>query len=223
VHSTTQDRAAHTSLILAAEGRKLLSSIPDKATSGVAPLPGTRAPLSAFEPGDLLHAVALTPGGRPAIARAAGAACQLRAVETGTPAANGQGRATIRLPSGELRTIRLEGKGQLVNSTSTLTRASAGRVARTNREAVTTPPSLRVLRTGAVGRLRGKAGRSRWLGRRPTVRGVARNPVDHPHGGSTRGRPSVTFRGWPTKGQPTVSNAKKAARRAANLSGSSSN
>jgi large subunit ribosomal protein L2 len=40
-----------------------------------------------------------------------------------------------------------------------------------------------------------KAGRSRWLGRRPTVRGTARNPVDHPHGGNSIGRPSVTFKG----------------------------
>lgn len=53
----------------------------------------------------------------------------------------------------------------------------------------------------------GKAGVSRRLGRRPTVRGVAMNPVDHPHGGgegrSSGGRPSVTPWGRPTKGQPT--------------------
>jgi large subunit ribosomal protein L2 len=46
----------------------------------------------------------------------------------------------------------------------------------------------------------GKAGRNRFLGRRPTVRGVAMNPVDHPHGGRTNGgRPSVTPWGLPTK------------------------
>jgi len=53
----------------------------------------------------------------------------------------------------------------------------------------------------------GKAGRSRWLNRRPTVRGVAMNPIDHPHGGgqgkTTAGRPSVTPWGKLTKGQPT--------------------
>ncbi len=53
----------------------------------------------------------------------------------------------------------------------------------------------------------GKAGRSRYLGRRPYVRGVAMNPVDHPHGGgqgkTSGGRPSVTPWGRPTKGQPT--------------------
>jgi large subunit ribosomal protein L2 len=53
----------------------------------------------------------------------------------------------------------------------------------------------------------GKAGRSRWLNKRSSVRGVAMNPVDHPHGGgegkTSGGRPSVTPWGKPTKGQPT--------------------
>jgi ribosomal protein L2 len=56
-----------------------------------------------------------------------------------------------------------------------------------------------------------KAGRSRWLGRRPKVRGVAMNPVDHPHGGRTSGgRPSVTPWGRPTKGWKTRSPKKTA-------------
>lgn len=51
----------------------------------------------------------------------------------------------------------------------------------------------------------GKAGQSRLLGIRPSVRGIAMNPVDHPHGGRTNGgRPSVTPWGIPTKGKPTV-------------------
>jgi len=53
----------------------------------------------------------------------------------------------------------------------------------------------------------GKAGANRWLGRRPTVRGVAMNPVDHPHGGgegkTSGGRVSVTPWGFLTKGKPT--------------------
>lgn len=53
----------------------------------------------------------------------------------------------------------------------------------------------------------GKAGRARWLGRRPSVRGVAMNPIDHPHGGgegkTSGGRPSVTPWGKVAKGQPT--------------------
>ncbi len=50
----------------------------------------------------------------------------------------------------------------------------------------------------------GKAGRSRWLGIRPHVRGVAMNPIDHPMGGDTSGgRPSVSPWGWPSKGYKT--------------------
>ncbi len=50
----------------------------------------------------------------------------------------------------------------------------------------------------------GKAGRTRWLGRRPRVRGIAKNPVDHPHGGRTNGgRHPVTPWGLPTKGYKT--------------------
>jgi len=67
---------------------------------------------------------------------------------------------------------------------------------------------------GAVGRsehkseMLGKAGRSRWLGRKPHVRGVAMNPVDHPHGGgegkSGQGNPHpVSPWGWHTKGRKT--------------------
>jgi large subunit ribosomal protein L2 len=56
----------------------------------------------------------------------------------------------------------------------------------------------------------GKAGRNRWKGWRPTVRGVAMNPVDHPHGGgegrTSGGRPSCTPWGVPTKGKKTRNN-----------------
>jgi len=58
-----------------------------------------------------------------------------------------------------------------------------------------------------------KAGRSRWLGKRPSVRGVAMNPIDHPHGGgegkTSGGRPSVTPWGRITRGLPTRKNLKK--------------
>jgi large subunit ribosomal protein L2 len=60
---------------------------------------------------------------------------------------------------------------------------------------------------------KGKAGRSRWLNKRPIVRGVAKNPVDHPHGGgegkTSGGRPSVTPKGKITKGLPTRKKLKK--------------
>jgi len=57
--------------------------------------------------------------------------------------------------------------------------------------------------------IRGKAGVSRLKGRRPITRGIAMNPVDHPHGGRTNGgRPSCTPWGIPTKGKPTVKKKK---------------
>jgi len=60
----------------------------------------------------------------------------------------------------------------------------------------------------------GKAGRTRWIGRRPKVRGVVMNPVDHPHGGgegkSSGGRHPVTPWGVPTKGHKTRKNRSSA-------------
>jgi large subunit ribosomal protein L2 len=62
----------------------------------------------------------------------------------------------------------------------------------------------------------GKAGRSRWLGIRPTVRGVAMNPIDHPHGGgegrTSGGRHPVTPWGVPTKGHKTRNKNKTSSR-----------
>ncbi len=90
--------------------------------------------------------------------------------------------ALIRLPSSELRRVLLA------------CRATIGAVSNPNHE------------NGSSG----KAGRSRWLGRRPTVRGVAMNPVDHPHGGgegrTSGGRHPVTPWGKPTKGKKTRKN-----------------
>lgn len=88
--------------------------------------------------------------------------------------------ALLRLPSGEQRRVRLE------------CRATVGQVGNLDHENITV----------------GKAGRSRWLGRRPAVRGVVMNPVDHPHGGGEGkapiGRPSpVTPWGKPTLGKKT--------------------
>ena len=87
--------------------------------------------------------------------------------------------AQIKLPSGEVRMVSLDCK------------ATIGQVGNLEHENV---------------RL-GKAGRNRWKGRRPHVRGVAMNPVDHPHGGgegkSSGGRHPVTPWGVPTKGYKT--------------------
>src|SRR3546814_19287825 len=63
----------------------------------------------------------------------------------------------------------------------------------------------------------GKAGRNRWLGKKPSVRGVALNPVDHPHGGcegrTSGGRHPVTPWGKPTKGTRTRARKKQRSKR----------
>ncbi len=92
------------------------------------------------------------------------------------------GWAQIKLASGELRLVR----GECM--------ATVG--------AVSNPDQANV----SIG----KAGRNRWLGRRPVVRGVAMNPIDHPHGGgegrTSGGRHPVTPWGKPTKGRKTRNN-----------------
>ncbi len=93
-----------------------------------------------------------------------------------------QGYALLRLKSGEQRMVRAE------------CMATVG--------AVSNPDHANIKL--------GKAGRNRWLGKRPSVRGVAMNPVDHPHGGgegrTSGGRHPVTPWGKPTKGKRTRSN-----------------
>lgn len=95
-----------------------------------------------------------------------------------------QGFAQIKLASGELRMVPAE------------CMASVG--------AVSNPDHMNVNL--------GKAGRNRWLGRKPHVRGVVMNPVDHPHGGgegrTSGGRHPVTPWGKPTKGAKTRKNKK---------------
>lgn len=89
------------------------------------------------------------------------------------------GMVTLKLPSNEIRMVRED------------CRATIGEVGNRSHEMIKL----------------GKAGRSRWLGRRPKVRGVAMNPVDHPMGGgegkSSGGRHPVTPWGVPTKGYKT--------------------
>ncbi len=93
-----------------------------------------------------------------------------------------QGMALVRMPSGEQRLVRAE------------CMATIG--------AVSNPDNQN--------QNLGKAGRKRWMGVRPTVRGVAMNPIDHPHGGgegrTSGGRHPVTPWGKPTKGKRTRTN-----------------
>ncbi len=92
--------------------------------------------------------------------------------------------ATLRLPSTEMRLVHLD------------CRATVGQIGNTTHENITI----------------GKAGRSRWKGKRPKVRGSAMNPVDHPHGGgegkSNSGRHPVTPWGKPTNGYRTRNKGK---------------
>ncbi|MFQ5766059.1 MAG: 50S ribosomal protein L2 [Rhodospirillales bacterium] len=95
-----------------------------------------------------------------------------------------QGYAQLRLNSGELRMVRAE------------CMATVGAVSNPDQQNIKL----------------GKAGRKRWLGKKPQVRGVAMNPIDHPHGGgegrSSGGRHPVSPWGKPTKGKRTRSNKK---------------
>lgn len=95
-----------------------------------------------------------------------------------------QGYAQIKLNSGELRMVRAE------------CMATVGAVSNSDKARIKL----------------GKAGRKRWLGKRPSVRGVVMNPIDHPHGGgegrSSGGRHPVTPWGKPTKGKRTRHNKK---------------
>jgi large subunit ribosomal protein L2 len=121
--------------------------------------------------GTTIHNVELFPGRGGQLARSAGAMVQLAAKE---------GKfAHIKLPSGEVRLVRLD------------CFATIGQVGNIDHENI----------------VWGKAGRSRWAGRRPKVRGVAMNPVDHPMGGgegrSSGGRHPCTPWGKPTKGYKT--------------------
>lgn len=89
--------------------------------------------------------------------------------------------ALLKLPSGELRNVLAE------------CRATVGQVGNLDQENVSY----------------GKAGRIRWLGRRPVTRGIAKNPVDHPHGGGegrSKGNHPQTPWGKPTKGYKTRKN-----------------
>ena len=90
--------------------------------------------------------------------------------------------AQVKLSSGEIRLVRVE------------CRATIGMVSNPDKKNIKL----------------GKAGRKRWLGIRPVVRGVAMNPVDHPHGGgegrTSGGRNPVSRKGFSAKGKKTRNN-----------------
>jgi len=138
-------------------------------------LPGNALPLRNIPVGTLVHNVELQPGRGAQMCRSAGAQAQLLAKEGD--------RATLKLPSGEVRRVALD------------CMATVGQVGNLDHENVSV----------------GKAGRRRWLGFRPTVRGTVMNPVDHPMGGGEgrgKGNHPMTPWGKPTKGYKTRRGAK---------------
>lgn len=134
--------------------------------------PGNALPLANIPVGTVIHNIELYPGKGAQLVRSAGVAAQLMAKENGM--------ATVRLPSGEYRKVRLT------------CIACIGQVGNVDHANISI----------------GKAGRKRHMGVRPTVRGSVMNPCDHPHGGgegkSPVGRPGpVTPWGKPALGYKT--------------------
>lgn len=140
--------------------------------------PGNTLPIANIPVGTMIYNIELYPGKGGQLVRSAGCSAQLMAKENGV--------AQVRLPSGEVRIVRLNCK------------ATIGQVSNVEHENVKI----------------GKAGKTRHRGIRPTVRGSAMNPCDHPHGGgegkSPIGRPSpVTPWGKPAMGYKTRSKKAK--------------
>ena len=172
------NRTARIALLVYADGEKRYIIAPDKLTVGTTVVSGADAapdlgnclPLANIPLGTFVHAIEMKPGKGAQMARSAGTYAQLTARDSG--------KATLKLPSGEIR---------LVPATCMATIGTTSNPDHMNIEI-------------------GKAGRSRWLGIRPQTRGVAMNPVDHPMGGgegkSSGGHPKSPT-GVPAKGYRT--------------------
>ena len=130
--------------------------------------PGNSLPISAIPVGTIIHNIELYPGKGGQLVRSAGAQAQLMAKENGT--------AQVRLPSGEVRIVRLD------------CYATIGQVGNIEHDTIKI----------------GKAGKTRHKGIRPTVRGSVMNPCDHPHGGG-EGRAPIGHAGPMTPwGKPAL-------------------
>ena len=174
------NRSAYIALLQNTEGEKSYIIAPVGLTAGDTVYsgadadikPGNTLPIGNIPVGTFLHNIELYPGKGAQLVRSAGTFAQLIAKENGV--------AQVRLPSGEVRLIRLDCK------------ATVGQVGNIEHDTVKL----------------GKAGKKRHMGIRPTVRGSVMNPVDHPHGGgegrSPIGRPTpVTPWGKPALGYKT--------------------
>lgn len=183
------NRSARISLVVYADGEKRYIITPEKLKVGDTVV---SAPNAEIKPGNTMPLSAIPLGTQVHnVELRAGKGGQLaRSAGTSVQLAAKEGNyAQVRLRSGEIRKVRLE------------CLATIGVVGNSDHS------NLSV----------GKAGRSRWLGIRPTVRGVAMNPVDHPHGGgegkTSGGRHPVTPWGKPTKGYRTRKNKRTQALR----------
>lgn len=178
-------RSAYISLVVYADGEKRYILAPlglkvgDVLVSGEGSdiKSGNAMKLKDMPVGTTIHNIELQAGKGGQLVRSAGTSAQLMAKEGNY--------ATLRLPSGEMRYVRIE------------CRATIGTVSNTTHDIINI----------------GKAGRKRHMGFRPTVRGSVMNPCDHPHGGgegkSPIGRPSpVTPWGKPALGYKTRKNKK---------------
>ncbi len=170
------NRTARIALIQYADGEKRYILAPNGLAVGAVinsgPLADVRVgnslPLASMPTGTQVHNIELTPGRGGQMVRSAGVSAQLMAKEGDY--------ALLRLPSGEMRRVRIE------------CAATIGQVSNVEHSLVKL----------------GKAGRTRHRGRRPEVRGAVMNPRDHPHGGG-EGRAPVGMPGPKTPwGKPTL-------------------
>jgi large subunit ribosomal protein L2 len=174
------NRSARIALLVYSDGEKRYILAPIKLKVGDKVMSGEKAdikvgnslPIANIPVGTIIHNIELKAGRGAELVRSAGGFAQLLAKEGNY--------ANIKLPSGEVRLVRMA------------CRATIGQIGNTSHEIINL----------------GKAGRKRWLGVRPTVRGTAMNPVDHPHGGGegknkSSGRDPVTPWGKPTLGYRT--------------------
>ena len=172
------NRSAHLALLHYRDGEKRYIIAPHGLKVGDVLMSGPQAdivtgnalPIRNIPVGTLVHNVELQPGRGAQMCRSAGTQAQLLAKEGD--------RATLRLPSGEVRLVALE------------CMATVGQVGNLDHENVSI----------------GKAGRVRWKGFRPTVRGTVMNPVDHPMGGGEgkgKGNHPMTPWGKPAMGHRT--------------------
>ena len=166
-----QDTEGTKSYVIAPEGLKTGDVVYSGPTADIKP--GNTLPIANIPVGTVINNIEIYPGKGAQLVRSAGAMAQLISKEA-------NGMAQIRLPSGEVRYIRLDCK------------ATIGQVGNVEHDTVKV----------------GKAGKTRHKGIRPTVRGSVMNPCDHPHGGgegkSPVGRPGpVTPWGKPALGYKT--------------------